>query len=218
MQKIAEECGISKATLYKLFDSKEDLLIQVFEHLLVKMFKRATTFKLDQSLTSKQRLRKKILLELEANKEYRAFINLIFKAIPAYQNPNVTSVMKRTKAALMNWHRECLFEVYGERATWDLVILFQGTLREYIVLLADEQKEIQAERVADLVIYYLDQVIEKLEIQSPALSNEMMADYEDIDFSGAELSNIQQLELRLEQIQAKIKLSNTNTPEKNGVV
>lgn len=207
MQRIAEECGMSKATLYKYFESKEDLLLQVFEFTLLQMLERAKSIQLNHSLPKKERLRQRILVELQENKEYRAFLNLIFKVMPIRQNPRVMALMKRTKAIFFHLHRDYLLEAYGKEVKpylWDLVMLLQGAIREYIHLLEDEQKPVNKEDVATLLATYLDQIITAKEKPQPALSQELMHDYEGIQPGMEAKSTDQQIAEALISIQDKI--------------
>ncbi|MDQ0205789.1 TetR/AcrR family transcriptional regulator [Alkalicoccobacillus murimartini] len=184
MQSIAEECGISKASLYKHFESKEDLLVQVFEHSLQRMFQRAQEIAVDETISPKERFLQKIILELEVNQEQRAFINLIIRAMPIHQNPKVRELMKRTKAALMNWHKICLLEAYGELVQpyiWDIVVVFQGTLREYIVLMMDDYKVMDKSHVASLLVSHLDAIVAATNKPAAILTPTLMNDYERFD-------------------------------------
>lgn len=56
MQSIAQNCGISKASLYKYFASKEDLLLQAFEYNLEQMLLRATTLQVDPQKSPREQL------------------------------------------------------------------------------------------------------------------------------------------------------------------
>ncbi|MET3507332.1 TetR/AcrR family transcriptional regulator [Halalkalibacter oceani] len=216
MQRIAEECGMSKATLYKYFQSKEDLLMQVFEFTLLQMVERAKSIQLDHSLPKKERLRQRILVELQENKQYRAFLNLIFKVMPIQQNPRVMALMKRTKATFFHLHREYLLEAYGEEVEpylWDLVMLLQGAIREYIHLLEDEQKPVNKEDVATLLASNLDQIIRNKEKPQPALSQELMYDYEGIHLGAQSKSTDQQIAEALISVQDKIAKAEMNRTE-----
>ncbi|WP_218126226.1 TetR/AcrR family transcriptional regulator [Natribacillus halophilus] len=181
MQQIAENCGISKASLYKYFSSKEELLLEALEHNLEQWLAKMTSINLDQTLSPKEQLRKKIILELEARKDNRSFMNLLLRAVPPTKNAEMMRMLKRTKVALMNWHRESLVHAYGEKVTpflWDMVVLFQGTLREYVILMGDDHKALPAEDVATLMISHLDTLMLSTPEASPVLTSDVMHDYE----------------------------------------
>lgn len=181
MQSIAEECGISKASLYKYFDSKEELLIQVFEQSLTRMFQQAQEITVNDTLSNRERFVQKIILELEVNQEQRAFVNLIVRAMPIHQNQKVRDLMSRTKTALMNWHKRSLLEAYGEDIrpyVWDLVVVFQGTIREYIVLMMDDYKVLDKNKIAELLVSHCDSIVAGFNKEHTVLSTSLMNEYE----------------------------------------
>ncbi|MBB6450723.1 AcrR family transcriptional regulator [Geomicrobium halophilum] len=187
MQHIAETCGISKASLYKYFSSKEELLLEALEYNLEQMVERTTSVNLNQTLSPKEQLKEKIILELEATKENRTFINLLIRSVPSTKNAEMMRVLKRSKLALMNWHRDSLIHAYGEEVKpflWDLVVLFQGTLREYVVLMSDEHKSFPADAVAALIISHLDTIILSKPHLPPVLTSDLMQDYETFNPNG----------------------------------
>ncbi|QDI92694.1 TetR/AcrR family transcriptional regulator [Salicibibacter halophilus] len=181
MQQIAENCGISKASLYKYFTSKEALLLETLEYNLDEWLKRTTNINLDQSLSPKEELRQKIVIELEAMKNNRSLVHSLMRAVPLTKNAEMMRMLKRTRVALMNWHRDSLLHAYGETLRpflWDRVALFQGTLREYVVLMGDDHKALPAHDVADLIISHLDTLMTSSPGISPVLTSDVMHDYE----------------------------------------
>ncbi|WP_059103570.1 TetR/AcrR family transcriptional regulator [Shouchella shacheensis] len=179
MQKIAQQCGISKASLYKQFESKEDLLIQAFEYSLKQMFHRAMSINLDSSLSKMEQLEQKIVLELEVNKEQRAFIQMIVRSLPKEHNKEVIGLMKRTRSALLNWHRDSLLEAFGEEIgsnVWDLVLVFQGTLREYVTLVVDDKKKLSPPLIAEQIVKMLQTLVEHTKSWPEVLTESAMSD------------------------------------------
>ncbi|MDI3410142.1 helix-turn-helix domain-containing protein [Bacillus sonorensis] len=59
MQAIAEECKVSKASIYKLFQSKEDLLLALIKFKQQEMLKRSALLNAESSLTPKRNSPKK---------------------------------------------------------------------------------------------------------------------------------------------------------------
>ena len=65
MQAIAEECKVSKASLYKLFESKEDLLLELLDFNQKQMVAAASLLNEETSLSAEERLAIKLMAELE---------------------------------------------------------------------------------------------------------------------------------------------------------
>ncbi|HEX7064945.1 MAG TPA: TetR/AcrR family transcriptional regulator [Bacillales bacterium] len=196
VQEIANDCRISKGSLYKYFDSKEDLLIQVIEHNHRKMFQRAMNVDLDSSLTAKEKLIRKIVVQLEDSYENKDFMMMLFRAMPDHDNENISSLMKRTRATMMSWHKECLEEAFGNKVEsyiWDLVLMFQGTLKEYLSLTVFKDKSFDMKRAARLIVERLDAMIQNTDHTEPALTSEIMDEFEGIDVNFKPRSGKEQL-------------------------
>lgn len=180
MQSIAENCGISKASLYKYFASKEDLLLQAFEYNLEQMLLRATTLQVDPQKSPREQLIEKIVSELESTKEHRPFMHLVLRTAPPKKNAELMSMFKRTRALLMNWHYDSLEQMYKgsyRGNLWDLVVMFQGTLREYTSLMVDEHKSLNSHDVAHKVVEFVEAAAPVQFTNQALLSEEMMNDY-----------------------------------------
>lgn len=66
MKDIAEACGMAKGSIYKIFDSKEDLFTAVFEDCHLIMFELARELDRQQGdVTPMERLRRRIEFQLQ---------------------------------------------------------------------------------------------------------------------------------------------------------
>ncbi|HEU5139283.1 MAG TPA: TetR/AcrR family transcriptional regulator [Bacillales bacterium] len=208
VQEIANDCGISKGSLYKYFDSKENLLIEVIEHNHRKMFQRAMNVDLDPSLTAKEKLIKKIVVQLEDSRENKDFMMMLFQAMPNRNNENISSMMKRIKVTMMTWHKECLMKAFGsevESYIWDLVLIFQGTLKEYLSLTVFKGKTFDMERAARFIVERLDAMIQNTAYTEPALGTQIMKEFEKYDTQFRPKSGKEQLKDHLNEMVMEIE-------------
>ncbi|MEF2967976.1 TetR/AcrR family transcriptional regulator [Paenibacillus sp. M1] len=137
MQEIAEACGMAKASIYKVFPSKEDLFTGVFADVHRTMFEEAR--ELDRVLRlegepPKEILRRKIEFQLQYMLE-NYFFTSEFKELPVTENENFQNAWRKKRADLLSWHRDCFREAYGEAVApylWDVVAIFRGMLKEYL--------------------------------------------------------------------------------------
>lgn len=181
MEDIAKDCGISKGSLYKLFNSKEELLIQLFEFNHEKMMQRAKTLPFDGSLTEKEILKKLIVVELEGALENKDFFNIIYKSLPEAIHQKTFVLLKKIRTEMVNLHKHILLRIYGEKVKngiWDLVITFQGVIKEFIFLINREEKQVDFEQVASYIADFLEAAIEYLPERKPVLTDQLMNDYE----------------------------------------
>lgn len=77
MQSIAEACKISKASIYKLFGSKEELLNELIENNHAQLRNKAALIEADKSLTPDIRFERKIVMEIESFKENKHLIQML---------------------------------------------------------------------------------------------------------------------------------------------
>ncbi|WP_226035567.1 TetR/AcrR family transcriptional regulator [Aquibacillus saliphilus] len=179
MQEIAEDCGISKGSLYKYFESKEDLLVKVFEYNHDKMVQQAKFINSDQSLSPRENLKKLIVIEFEGILINKDYFNLISKSLP--KNKQFKPLMKRIRAEMHTWHKDILLDVYGEKIeanVWDIVIALQGIIKEFIQIRILDDKKVKPELIADFIVFSIDAIVDQQSKPEPVLSADMMTDYQ----------------------------------------
>ncbi|MEN1966633.1 TetR/AcrR family transcriptional regulator [Lentibacillus sp. N15] len=210
VQEIANSCKISKGTLYKYFDSKEKLLIQVIEHSHKKMMQNAVNVNFDSSLSAKEKLIKKIIIQFEGFRDNKDFILILLRTILPQNNSEVSCLIKRIKVTMLNWYKDCLTEVYGSKVEpyiWDFSIMLQGVLREYTSLSFRDNKDIDSQHVARFVVETFERMIEHTMDLQPVLTSREMADFETIatDFEAEPLD--EQLRKLLKELREKVLTS-----------
>ncbi|WP_085522594.1 TetR/AcrR family transcriptional regulator [Tuberibacillus sp. Marseille-P3662] len=199
VQEIADDCHISKGALYKYFDSKESLLIQAFEYNHNKIFENAMAIEFDTSETPKSVLVKKLAVEIDGMIENKDFMTMLFRTFPPGESEKLKPVMERIKYSMADWHKDCLLEAYGESVQphiWDLVVILQGILKEYLFLLMNERKPISIESLIHFLIERMDAIVLDMTHSQPLLTRKMMSDYEqfnDQDDSRSRISSLTEL-------------------------
>lgn len=221
MQDIASDCGISKGSLYKIVDSKEDLLIQLFEYNHEKMFQKGSAIHLDHSLSRKEMLKKLIVVELEGALENKNFFNIIYTSLPGSESEKTIALLKKTRAEMVNWHKHTLQRIYGqevEKGIWDLVITFQGIIKEFIFLINKEDKQVDFEEAAAYIADLLDTVVQHLPVWRPVLSAEQMAEYEELQAEKRALTYKEKQSAALEALKTVIETESFNHRKKQDLL
>ena len=80
----------------------------------------------------------------------------------------------------MQRHRDIILSTYGESVApyvWDLVIVLNGLMREFILMLAIEHKNIKLENAAEMIIGVMDRVSKKPCSIEPVLTDQLMDSY-----------------------------------------
>lgn len=180
MQEIADQAGVSKGLLYKYFESKETLLVDVFMENHENMVERAKHIAIDQLLTPKEKLKKTIEVEFEGILGNKNYFNLITKSLLLERNKHLQPMLQQVRAELLDWHREMLLKVYGEPIKpiiWDMVMVFQGILKEYVSFIIEGKKTLSSSEVATFIVSSMDAVIETRKDQQPVIQEQHMSHY-----------------------------------------
>ncbi|QKY70593.1 TetR/AcrR family transcriptional regulator [Lentibacillus sp. CBA3610] len=208
VQEIADDCKISKGSLYNIFNSKEELLIQVIEHNQNKVLQKAVNISLESFSSPKEKLIKKIAVQFDGIRDNRNFMTMLLRAMPPHDNPRIPWLMKKIRVTMMNWYKDCLMEAYGSRVEpyiWDLVIMFQGALREYTTLAIHENKDIDFQVAARFVVERFDTMIHHTSDVEPILTSQEMEEYEAFEPDQQYESPQEQIQKLLEELRGKIE-------------
>ncbi|GAA3400464.1 TetR/AcrR family transcriptional regulator [Paenibacillus hodogayensis] len=191
MKEIAEACGMAKGSIYKLFDSKEDLFTAVFEDCHRIMFEQARELdRVNAHVAPMERLRRKIEFLLQYTLENYFFMSE-FRELPITANEKFIVAWKKKRATLLTWHRDCFYEVYGERIeehVWDMAAIFRGLLREYIAYAVQKAIALPMSELAQFFVERMDAVANDLLLRRPKpVLNESNAYYNHINPVGPDV-------------------------------
>ncbi|PAE07088.1 hypothetical protein CHI12_12980 [Terribacillus saccharophilus] len=140
MQSIAEACKISKASIYKLFDSKEALLNELIQYNHQQLTNKATFIEEDKSLSPEARFERKIVMEIDSFKENKHLIQMLMFSPPFKESSELQRHMNNVRAILIKWHQDMLLNLYGDKVEpfkWDMTLNLLGLLNPYLKMMAD---------------------------------------------------------------------------------
>ncbi|MBM7648717.1 AcrR family transcriptional regulator [Bacillus ectoiniformans] len=182
MQEIAEECGISKGSLYKAFASKEELFIDIFVYYHDSMFEKAKGISSNVTLPPKEKLMKQISLQVSDIIEKKDFILLFFKDVPIKDKEKIKPIMQRMKARILLWQKNLLLETFGsdiEPYSWDLVMSLQGMMKEFLFISFEIDHFYDSDHLAEQLINKIEAMIRHLQAEQPVplLTDFMMEDF-----------------------------------------
>lgn len=183
IQEIASRCGISKGGFYKHFHSKENLLIEMVTDSHRFLFQKVQNKQQFASLSPREVLESRIQIELEQMRENSSIYLILFKEFPPNENSAVSSMMANFRFELMEWHKQCLLEAFGESAqsmVWDLVVIYEGIVKEYISLIIFHQANVPISRLATLVVHSLEAVTGAIDGLNPVVEKEMLFQEESV--------------------------------------
>jgi AcrR family transcriptional regulator len=138
MQQIAESVGISKGSLYSFFQSKEDLIISIYEHYQQLVFERAFVVGLEGNLPPLERFAKQFQVQFEGILEYKSYMKMHMRGESAKNSEKLAAMEHRMRGRLFSWLEHNLLEVFGEKISpykWDLMWMTQSIYSSYMMLL-----------------------------------------------------------------------------------
>lgn len=164
MQDIAAECNISKATLYKFFDSKEEIGILAAFYLTEQMKEKTGEITKQENLSSREMLRAGILVRMERFSERNRFMDELVLSLTPEQMKHCLPAINRNRFHLFMLFSEMIMKSFGlrdELLAAELTINFNGLMREISVVARDDIAELDEAVAADFMIDSLEAILEK---------------------------------------------------------
>lgn len=201
MQDIAEKCGMAKGSIYKLFPSKEELFIAVFEDCHLQMFELAEDLerKADREGWSREELfQRHIAFQLEYITEHY-FLMMEFKELPIKTNEQFISIRTKKQDYMLRWHRNFILNRYGEQGEaciWDIVIIYRGIMKEYLSLLQQGVIAQPTAEIAGFIVGRLHAIVKDLSDEKTApilLESDLLMNPEDSQLSEVRKTAVQEL-------------------------
>lgn len=212
MQEIANESGMSKGSLYNYFESKEELLIEVFKFNHDNMVGKAKYINIDDTLEPKEKFKKTLIVEFEGILENKEYYNLLTKSLLFEKNKQIRPLMQQVRAEMTDWHKDVLLQVYGddvEPIIWDTVITLQGILKEYMSIVIQDTEKLSLTDIASYVVEIVDAIIHRQKNSQALLKDEMMTDYKILEKNRKWISVEEQLLQTLTHFRLIIKTEDT---------
>ncbi|WP_106496772.1 TetR/AcrR family transcriptional regulator [Lentibacillus sp. Marseille-P4043] len=176
VQEVAQAVGISKGAFYKYFDSKESIFIEILKQNHERIITEANLLNVSNNLTGKEAFTQKIQIELSHWMENRPFFTVMFNEFPPTENERIADIMKTLRTSMIELHKNSLLDAYGEKIKpfmSDLVIMFEGMLKEYIFTVIIENKNVVVYKLATLIASSIDSIVQSLDQLEPALDEKL---------------------------------------------
>ncbi|MBN8191236.1 TetR/AcrR family transcriptional regulator [Bacillus sp. NTK074B] len=148
MQQIADSVGISKGSLYTFFQSKEDLIISIYEHYQQLVFERAFVVGLDGNLPPLERFAKQFQVQFEGILEYKSYMKMHMRGESAKNSEKLHAMEHRMRGRLFSWLERNLLAVYGDEISpykWDLMWMTQSIYSSYMMLMISHDDSLNPE-------------------------------------------------------------------------
>jgi AcrR family transcriptional regulator len=134
VQDIVSLAGVSKGAFYQQFQSKEELLIFIFNNYYYEKVRNELHEVLhNQQLSPTERIMKGIQLQCQIVLENKDFLAMMIKGV-AFTEKTISDTMTRETIEYIHWFRERIEELYGPEIqphSMDLASLLTGSLKEF---------------------------------------------------------------------------------------
>ncbi|TYS16664.1 TetR/AcrR family transcriptional regulator [Rossellomorea vietnamensis] len=194
MQQIADSIGISKGSLYSFFQSKEDLIISIYEHYQQLVFERAYVVGLDGNLPDDVRLAKQFQVQFEGILEYKSYMKMHMRGDTAKNSDKLAAMEHRMRGRLFSWLEHNLLQIYGEKILpykWDLMWMTQSIYSSYMMLLISTESGLQPSKLGEHIVRQISILAQDFfnGNSTPLLDDEIMQPFSvNMDRQGAFIS------------------------------
>ena len=177
---IVKTCKISKATFYKHFSTKEDLVYEILSYSNKNFLSRAraidnnigTNNKNYIETNNRDKLKKKIILIWEYLLSTTPFNTFIIQSFTQIKGQSTDKFRKAIRDNLLSEYHKSLITLYGdeiESVVWELVFLIDSLVHEFILIMRLKKEEFEPDFVGDYVIRTIDMTIEELKRVPPVI-------------------------------------------------
>lgn len=170
MQDIASYCNISKATIYKFFKSKEELLAYIIKYLHEETINILNEINSNNSLNAKEKFEKKVFLLFISFINKKDFAMSLIESDKTFKNTVVEDAFNNGKKLFYNWIKDAIFEYLGDSVNpiiLDLTCILNGILKEFFTatmfeyLIIDDFNELSRFIVNSITAIYEFHIKEK---------------------------------------------------------
>jgi AcrR family transcriptional regulator len=177
IQEIADDCGIAKGSLYKFFQSKEDLLIELHYGQQKTLYDEIDRIRADRALS----LREAFIRETEFHFEFFMQNKFIMREIKEMSSTSgkIAPFLLRLRSKLLSNCKDGLLVYLGkemEPNIWDMVAIYTGIMREFMILLVFENKLLHIKEVSIFLVDRMEEMASSIHHKQykPILQDAMM--------------------------------------------
>lgn len=146
MQEISEVAGISKGSVYLHFESKEQLIVSIYELYTDRIKLTLDQLDSDTSLRPYDRLYHQINNTFRQVSDYRHFIMMHVRESMAPLNDEMKLFLLESHNRILNWYRVQICKMYGadiDPVALDLATMLNAIVKEYLVYLLFNEAELK---------------------------------------------------------------------------
>ncbi|WP_058828999.1 TetR/AcrR family transcriptional regulator [Paenibacillus polymyxa] len=185
IQDIADDCSIAKGSLYKFFESKEELFVSILKQRQQYMMDEVERIR-EMALPRRETYLAEIMGLFQFFGRHGYYISRDYNEFPSASNDNISTLIHQIQIQMFSYYQNLLMRQYGSAILdwkWDVTAMFSGMIREYTFHLLFAYKPITVEKLAGFIVERMDDLVQGLSKCSPQplLTYEFMKEYEEVD-------------------------------------
>lgn len=160
IQEIAKTSNVSKGAFYLYFDSKDDLLLAIFEYYTKMIFQQVEDIR-KQDLDPREKLAQQVNVFLEMISDHKEFVIMHFRDNLQVGAQFDEMMLKMNKQGF-DWTRSNFKEIYGDkidRYLVDAAIQFDGLLAGYFKWIVLHDLKVDTKALAASIVRRLDDLV-----------------------------------------------------------
>lgn len=185
IQDIADDCSIAKGSLYKFFESKEELFVSILKKRQQYMMDEVERIR-ELALPRRETYLAEIACLFQFFGRHGYYISRDYNEFPPASSDNISAFIHQIQVQMFNYYQNLLSRQYGPTISdwkWDVTAMFSGLIREYTFHLLFAYKPVPVEKLAGFIAERMDNLVEGLgkSPPQPLLTSELMEEYEQVD-------------------------------------
>lgn len=174
MQCIAGACTMSKASIYKFFESKNELLRKLLEYNLQQMIHEASVIDSKTGMSDEEKFKAKIYYQIKSYIENKELSKMLIFTSSSVDCTEIKKHMEFVRYTIMNWNKNNLLQYYGKdilSIIWDLTFILMGSVNMLAQIMIDNKSIVTTEQIVQEIKKNLD-ILVKDKQNRPALFTE----------------------------------------------
>lgn len=181
IQDIVDDCSIAKGSIYKYYDSKEELYISILEKRQQDMIDAVEKIR-ERKLPSRETFLEEIAYQLEFFLKHGYYISRDHNELPPANSDKIGAVIHQLQLNMFRYYQDILIRHYGNAISewkWDATAIFNGLIREYTFHLLFGFKPLAQKELTVFIAERMDDLVEGLAQRPPRplLTDELMKEY-----------------------------------------
>ncbi|MGL4874175.1 MAG: TetR/AcrR family transcriptional regulator [Clostridium sp.] len=183
VQDIATFCNISKATIYKIFKSKEDILISIIKYVNKQTFLAIENVDLELNKDGSLTLEKKLTIFFEHLYKKRNFSIMIYENQNLLKNPKFENIILENRSFILKWYKKVLLDAFGpiiQPIILDIVFATMGMIKEFnYIFIVRETISINFNNISKFLVKAIKALIDCHLEDEPLVSSNLFEFFEE---------------------------------------